>query len=140
MRALLCLLALGLVAQLNAAEWLTNYDQALAKAKAENKPILIDFTGSDWCGWCIRLKSEVFSKPEFESWAQQNVVLLEVDFPRNKPQNATLRAQNQKLAEAYNIEGFPTLVLLNAQGQEIGREGYQRGGPSVMIRRLEKLF
>src|SRR5438552_7159697 len=81
-----------------AAEWLTDLPAAQAAAKAENKIVLLDFTGSDWCGWCIRLRNEVFSKPEFDAYANDNLVLVEVDFPRQKSQSAALKQANRVLA------------------------------------------
>ncbi len=119
--------------------WGTNYKEAQDQAKTGNKLLLVDFTGSDWCGWCKRLNAEVFSKPEFQEYASKNLVLLEIDFPRAKEQSQTLRKQNQELAGHYAIEGFPTIVVLNGQGKEVGRLGYMPGGPSAFIAELEKL-
>ena len=75
--------------------WLTDWEAAKAQAQRSNKPILINFTGSDWCGWCIRLKQEVFSQDAFKNWAAQKVVLFEADFPRKKALPPNLQAQNQ---------------------------------------------
>ncbi len=119
-------------------EWLTNYEKALAKAKKEKKVVLADFTGSDWCGWCIRLKDEVFSKPEFQAWAKEHVVLLEVDFPRKKQLPDDLKKQNEKLQREFNIEGFPTIVFLDAKGKKLGQAGYEKGGPAAWIAIAEK--
>jgi protein disulfide-isomerase len=119
-------------------EWLTNFEAALAKAKKEKKVVLADFTGSDWCGWCIRLKDEVFSKPEFQAWAKEHVVLLEVDFPRKKQLPEDLQKQNKKLQQEYKIEGYPTIVFLDAKGKDIGRSGYVEGGPAAWIAAAEK--
>ena len=83
--------------------WLTNFETALKIAKETKKPILLDFTGSDWCGWCIRLKKEVFSENSFKSFAKQNLVLVEVDFPRKNNQNSSLRKQNNRLKSKYEI-------------------------------------
>ena len=77
--------------------WMTNWEEAKAKAKAENKPILINLTGSDWCGWCIKLDKEVFSKKEFKDYAKENLVLVELDFPQGKRQSKKLQEQNEKL-------------------------------------------
>jgi thioredoxin-related protein len=119
--------------------WLTDYKQAQEQAKAKNKLLLLDFTGSDWCGWCIRLRREVFSKPEFQEYANKNLVLMEVDFPRGKEQTQDLRQQNQHLAMQYNIEGFPTLIILNGEGKKVGELGYMPGGPAAFIAELERL-
>jgi protein disulfide-isomerase len=121
------------------AGWLTNYEQAQEQAKAGHKLMLLDFTGSDWCGWCIRLEREVFSKPEFKEYASKNLVLLELDFPRGKELPAALQSQNERLARKYQIQGFPTIVVLNSDGKQVGELGYVPGGPEAFIAELEKL-
>jgi len=108
--------------------WLTDYDQAVAEAKKTGKLILADFTGSDWCGWCIRLKKEVWDTEQFAAWAKENVVLLELDFPRKSEQPDALKKQNRALAEKYEIRGFPTILFLTPEGEVAGRSGYLRGG------------
>jgi thioredoxin-related protein len=120
-------------------EWLTDYKRAQQEAKASNKLLLLQFTGSDWCGWCIKLDREVFSKPEFRDYASKNLVLMEADFPRTKPQSPTVRKQNEELAAQYQILGFPTILVLNGEGQKIGELGYMPGGPDAFIAELEKL-
>ena len=99
----------------------------------------MDFTGSDWCGWCVRLEKEVFSQPEFKDYASKNLVLLELDFPRRKELSAEMMEQNQRLAMKYQIQGFPTIVVLDSSGKEIAQLGYVRGGPAAFIAELEKL-
>ena len=121
------------------ATWLTDLQRAQAEAKASHKLLLLNFTGSDWCGWCIRLEKEVFSKPEFAEYAKQNLVLLTVDFPHAKPLSDEVRKQNRELAEKYGIEGFPTIVVLNEDGKPVGALGYQPGGPSAFIAELKKM-
>src|SRR5712671_809845 len=91
----LAILAFASSAALGAAGWDDDYAKALAQAKAEKKLLLMDFTGSDWCGWCIKLDKEVFSKPEFKEYAKKSLVLVEVDFPRAKEQSETLKKANQ---------------------------------------------
>lgn len=133
-------LALWAVAQGAAAEgtWMTDVPKALQKAKAEHKVVLLDFTGSDWCGWCIRFNKEVFSTPEFREYAARNLVLVEVDFPHSKKLPPELKNANQALKAKYQVSGFPTFVFLNADGKELGRqEGYREGGPKAFIGRLE---
>lgn len=119
--------------------WLTDYKQAQQEAKANRKLLLLNFNGSDWCGWCIKLEKEVFSKPEFADYASKNLVLMEVDFPRRKQLPDALREQNEAMAQAYQIEGFPTIIVLNGEGQKVGELGYMKGGPSAFIAELEKL-
>jgi protein disulfide-isomerase len=119
--------------------WLTDYKEAQQQAKMNNKLLLLDFTGSDWCGWCIKLRREVFSKPEFERYATKNLILMEVDFPRGKEQTGSVRLQNERLAQLYGVEGFPTIIVLNPEGKKVGELGYIEGGPSAFIAELEKL-
>lgn len=134
----LALLSLG---SLRAAEanWLTNYDEAVKQAASENKPIVMDFTGSDWCGWCIKLDKEVFAQPEFVKYAKENLVLLKLDFPRKKQLPQSEKAQNEKLSEKYKIQGFPTIIVLDSKAKQIGRLGYKKGGASNWIASLEEI-
>lgn len=116
-----------------ADEWMTDYKAALELAAKEDRPVLMNFTGSDWCGWCVRLDKETFSKPDFQAFAKKNLVLVEVDFPNNKPQGAELKQQNEGLQKKFGVQGFPTLVLLNSKGEEIARNpGYLPGGPAAL--------
>ena len=119
--------------------WLTDYDKALEQAKKEDKKLLIDFTGSDWCGWCIRLDKEVFSKDEFKKYAADNLILLEIDFPNKKKQPAELKKANEALAKKYGIRGFPTIVVLDGKEKKLGQLGYMEGGPTAFINALKKL-
>ncbi len=121
------------------AKWTDNLKEAIAVSKKTGKPILADFTGSDWCGWCIKLDKEVFSTPEFAKWADENVVLLVVDFPNSKPQSQQVKEQNQKLKEQFKIRGFPTVVFMTAKGEELGRSGYQRGGPEKWTKSVQEI-
>lgn len=130
---------LTLTGRLHAAEpvWLTNLDQAKARAAAEHKHVLINFTGSDWCGFCIKLHREVFSQPEFAEYAGKHLVLVEVDFPRRKEQPETLKAANRKWSNHYKVSGFPTLILLDSQGKEVGKMvGYGGGGLTSVLEKL----
>jgi thioredoxin-related protein len=120
-------------------DWLTNFESAKAKARAENKMVLMDFTGSDWCPPCKMLKKEVFSQPQFADYAAKNLVLLEIDFPRFKKQSDEEQAANEKLAGEFGIEGFPTIVILDPRGKVVGQLGYMPGGPTAFIAALEKL-
>jgi thioredoxin-related protein len=139
-RWLICLSLFAVVVQnCSALEWLTDAPAALRKAREENKVVMLDFTGSDWCGWCMRLKSEVFDQPQFASFAQANLVLVEVDFPRHTSLAPAEQAANNALQRKYKIAGYPTIVLLNASGDEVGRAGYLPGGPGAFIRELEKV-
>ncbi len=104
--------------------WTTDLPKAQAQAKQEHKLVMMDFTGSDWCGWCIKLNRDVFSKPEFAKYAKDNLVLVEVDFPRAKKQTAEEKKANAALAEKYKIQGYPTIIVLNAEGKQVGTLGY----------------
>lgn len=126
----------------NAAEsvnWLTDAVKAQAQAKAEKKLVLLDFTGSDWCGWCIKLNKEVFALPEFVEYAKTNLVCVEVDFPSKKKLSAEQKKANDALAAKYKIEGYPTIIVLDGDGKKVGELGYIKGGPKAFISELEKL-
>lgn len=127
--------------QVNAGEldWMTDLPKAQAKAKAEKKMVMMDFTGSDWCGWCIKLDKEVFSTPEFAEYAKKNLVLVEVDFPRKKKQSAEQKKANDELQKKYKIQGYPTIIVLNGEGKQIGELGYMKGGPKAFTAELDKL-
>lgn len=119
--------------------WPTDFPVALKQAKAQRKLVLVNFTGSDWCPWCQKLQREVFSTPEFQQYAKEHLVLLEIDFPQRKPQSEALKQQNKELADRYHIEGFPTIVLLDPEGQEIASLGYMPGGPKPFLDKLDQL-
>jgi len=119
--------------------WGTDYKKALEQAKSQNKLLLLDFTGSDWCGWCMKLNKEVFSQPKFKEYAQKNLVLVEVDFPRSKPQTADVKAQNEELQNKFQIQGYPTIIVLNGDGKKVGELGYMPGGPDAFLAELQKI-
>ena len=98
--------------------WSDNLDKALEKAKAQNKSVLVEFTGSDWCPPCIAMRKNVFTKKEFVDAASKKFILVELDFPKGDEQ---LSEKNQPLAEKYKIEGFPTVILLDSAGKEFTR-------------------
>ena len=130
----------------NELKWKSNFDEAAKIAQETNKPILANFTGSDWCGWCKVLDREVFSKPEFQKWAKENVVLLEVDFPRRKKLSKELQSQNNALQKAFGVRGYPTVWLFNVgEGKNPkknivphGKTGYVKGGPKEWIKTITK--
>jgi len=134
----LLMLCGGFVGLHASEQWETNYEAALDQAAKQDKMVLLDFTGSDWCGWCIKLRKDTFSKPEFQKFAEEKLVLVELDFPRAKEQNPDLKKQNQELAEKFGIEGFPTLVLVDPKGTEVTRNvGYLAGGPEGFAKWVE---
>jgi len=136
-------MALGLLvgflaAQAFAAEdgtWLTDLSKAQAKAKAEKKMVLVDFTGSDWCPPCKALHKNVLSSPEFLSYAKENLVLVEIDFPRTKPQSDELKKANKELAKKHDIDGYPTVIVFDSNGKEllkdVGYDGKTKGADFV---------
>jgi len=123
--ALICLFGLCLPMALQAADakWYYDLPQAQEIARQEKKLVLVNFTGSDWCGWCKKLKQELFATPEFNAYARTNLVLVEIDFPRYKPISPEMIVKNAKLQEQYKAEGFPTLLMLDPAGREIWRMG-----------------
>jgi thioredoxin-related protein len=129
--------------------WLTNMEEAQKISKKTKKPILANFTGSDWCGWCHRLSAEVFNTPEFKTWSDKNVVLLELDYPRKKVQSDELKAQNNGLMQAFQVQGFPTIWVFNADVDkqtkkvnitQIGKTGYMSGGPTVFTAAIDGMI
>lgn len=120
--------------------WETNINKAIEVSNKTNKPLLLFFTGSDWCGWCIRLQKEVLKTPEFAKWANENVVLVELDYPRRTPQTAEIKKQNAELQQAFGIQGFPTVFFAKAittdgktNFQGLGNTGYVAGGPTAWL-------
>src|SRR5215203_4885386 len=93
--------------------WTNSLDKAVELSEKNHKPVLLFFTGSDWCGWCKRLQAEVFQKPEFVEWASKNVNLMEVDFPRRVPLSPELQSQNGQLQQFFQVQGYPTIWLVN---------------------------
>ena len=120
--------------------WQTDINKAMAISNKTKKPMLLFFTGSDWCGWCIRLQNEVLKTPEFTAWAKKNVVLVELDFPRRTPQSDALKNQNAGIQQAFGIQGYPTVWFATAKLKEgkpsftgMGSTGYVAGGPSAWL-------
>jgi thioredoxin-related protein len=131
--------SLNLIAQENNG-WLIDFDKAAQISMKTQKPILANFTGSDWCGWCIKLKKEVFDTPAFKKWAKENVVLLELDYPRRTPQDEKIVKQNRDLQQFFKVRGYPTLHLFSVALQDgktqitsYGKTGYIAGGPTPWI-------
>jgi thioredoxin-related protein len=119
--------------------WSTDFSRTLAQARADGKMVLLDFTGSDWCPWCIKFDHEVLETDQFATYAQNKLELMLVDFPRAKLQDDALKQANKALGKKYNVDGYPTFVLVNYAGNELGRQvGYLEGGPSAFISKLEK--
>ncbi|MEO8425989.1 MAG: thioredoxin family protein [Verrucomicrobiota bacterium] len=121
-------------------EWLTDLTQAKSQAKAEKKLVLMDFTGSDWCPPCKKLKKDVFSSEEFATFAKANLVLVEVDFPRTKKQSAELKKANEALSRKYDIEAYPTIIVLSPEGKQLIKDtGYDGSSAKDFVAKLEKV-
>jgi protein disulfide-isomerase len=121
-------------------EWKTNMEEAMQIAKNENKAILVNFTGSDWCKWCFKLSDEVFSQVEFEKYAQESLVLVKLDFPRSIQQTSETKMYNQSLAQKYGIQGFPTILILDSTGKLLAKTGYQQGGAVNYVNHIQSFL
>ena len=133
------LASLTLGSALAAEDWTEDFAAAKDLAAKNKKDLLIDFTGSDWCPYCIKLKKEVLSKPEFIAAAPKSFVLVELDFPQQKEQSAKIKTQNEKLQQEYGIEGFPTILLTDAEGRAYAKTGYVPGGAAPYVEHLTEL-
>ena len=138
----------NLQSQQSILNWHTDLNKAVNISFSEKKPIMLFFTGSDWCGCCIRLKKEVFNYPEFESWSKENVVLVELDFPRRKSIDPKILNQNRELARIFGVSGYPTVWFVNPQKLDsnklnflkLGKLGYLAGGTNKWISSAEKFL
>jgi thioredoxin-related protein len=139
--AMAALLLLGIPrAGAQDAHWLTDYNQAVNQAKTDNKNVLMDFTGSDWCPWCIRMDKEVLNTSQFKAYADKNLVLLLVDFPQSKQLPQKVQDQNNDLQKKYDAEGFPTFILIDKDGNVLGKQvGYLDGGPTAFIAKIDSM-
>lgn len=117
--------------------WNGNLEKAVEQAKKENKTVLVNFTGSDWCIWCKRLSSEVFQQKEFEEYAKKSLVLVMLDFPKDIEQTQETKAYNNTLAQKYGIQGFPTILLIDGQGKLVAQTGYQPGGAAKYVEHIK---
>lgn len=124
------------------ADWIADYDEAVKIAKAEGKDLLVDFTGSDWCGWCIKLHDEVFSFEEFETYATEHFVLVALDFPKAQEIKDLVPnpERNKELGEIFGVSGYPTILLVTPDGDVFGRTGYQAGGPAKYVEHLSEML
>jgi thioredoxin-related protein len=128
--------------------WHTDMAKASELSMKEKKPLMLFFTGSDWCGWCIRLQKEVFKKEEFIKWAKQNVILVELDFPKKTAQEEALKQQNYQMQQIFQVKGYPTVWLVNpektAEGKinlsALGSTGYVAGGPEKWLEGVNSII
>ncbi len=121
------------------AMWL-EYESAMAVSRKTGKPVVLFFTGSDWCPWCVRLHEEVFDTDEFREWAADRVTMVDVDFPQKSQLSGDRRVLNETLKKTYDdrIQGFPTALFIDANGNVLGRLGYEGGGPKPWITKAGK--
>lgn len=122
--------------------WFDDFDEAVKVAKAEKKDLFVDFTGSDWCGWCIKLDSEVFSHEEFMTGVKDKFVLVALDYPRSDEAKAKVPdpERNAELVQKYNVRGYPTILLMNSDGIVYGQTGYKEGGPTAYVEHLDEMI
>ena len=124
----------------NGLVWHTNLEKALKIAKEEDKPVFLQFSGSDWCKWCIKLNDEVLFTKDFANWAKDNIVLVNLDFPRTIPQTEEVKAYNNGLMKKYGVRGFPTVLLLDNNANVVLQTGYQPGGPAAYIQHIKNAY
>lgn len=121
--------------------WTADFDAAKKQAATEKKDMMLDFTGSDWCGWCIKLDKEVFQQAAFKSGVKDKLVLVEVDFPHDKSKlSDATQAQNEKLGKEFKVKGYPTIFLCDASGKPYAQLGYEPGGPEKYVAHLDSLM
>ncbi len=120
--------------------WTSDFAAAKKQAAESKKDLLVDFTGSDWCGWCIKLVDEVFKHDAFKTGVKDTFVLVEVDFPKDKAKlSKETQQQNKDLGAKYGVKGYPTILLCDAEGRPYAKTGYQKGGPESYVAHLNKL-
>lgn len=120
--------------------WVSNFEKAKQSAAKDGKDLLMDFTGSDWCGWCIKLHKEVFDLDAFKSTVPKKFVLVELDYPRDKSKlSEETQTQNAALLQQFSVQGYPTILLADAQGRPYAQTGYQAGGAEAYVKHLDEL-
>lgn len=132
------ILSFGVAVQ--AENWNEDFEKASSEAKTSGKYLLLNFSGSDWCPWCVKLDSEILSHDAFKTFANENLVCVSVDFPRKKYQSQERKAENKKLMEKFRVRGFPTIIILSPDGKLIGTTGYRRGGPERYVAHLKEII
>ena len=120
--------------------WHTDMKKAQQIAAKKEKHVLINFTGSDWCPWCVKLDANVFSTSEFAEFAAKELVLVKIDFPRKEQLNQEQAAANERLAKRYRVRGFPTLIILNSQGERLGSTGFRQESANNYIEHLQGMM
>lgn len=138
---LLCIAALSVSSVFAGGEgWMRNFEGARKKAAEEKKDLLVDFTGSDWCVWCIKLNKEVFDHAEFKDGVKDGFVLVELDYPNDKSKvSEEEKKQNEELIKTYPIKGYPTILLCDPEGKPFAATGYRPDGPVPYVKHLAEL-
>lgn len=138
-KLLVCLLAVFTVSLFaQGIHWQHDFDKALDLSRKSRKPVFVFFTGSDWCGWCIKLDREILSKRDMVRFLNDNFILYKADFPKRNQPPRHVMAKNQHLMKRYGVRGYPTIVIVDGNGKSLGMTGYMRGGPDAMKRELGK--
>lgn len=138
MKKIIFTLILGVLISVNSfsqerLSWHTDVNEALEIAIKENKKVMLFFTGSDWCGWCIKLQNEVFKTSDFEKWSD-DMVLVELDFPRRTPQDETIKAQNRQLQSIFKVRGYPSVYFVSPEKMPDGRMNLNRLGKTGYVK------
>lgn len=128
------------VAAVSEIQWMTDFQAAKAKAKAESKPIFVYFTGSDWCPWCIKMNQQILSTADFQNALSQKVVFVKVDFPRKTQLDKATKEQNDKLSKEFDVHGFPTVILLDSNANRIEKLGFQAGGGAMYAKKVQDIL
>lgn len=141
LRAAAASLLLSALASAGGASWHADFDAAQKEAEKAGKDLLVDFTGSDWCGWCIRLNKEVFDHEAFAAGVKGDFVLVALDFPNGQEARAKVPnpKRNSELRDLHGVNGYPTILLMTAKGEVYGRTGYRQGGPEAYVQHLGEL-
>ncbi len=136
------ILLVGLIASPTRGEvsWTEDYAAAAKSAADGGKYMLLNFTGSDWCGWCIRLDREVFTQTAYQEYAAENLISVKLDFPRSRELPEAVIAQNDALQEKYGVRGYPTILILSPSGDLVAQTGYRPGGPEAYVEHLKEII
>ncbi len=130
------ILFLGIAAQANNGN--EDFEKASSEAKTSGKYLLLHFSGSDWCPWCMKLERKVLSHEAFKTFAKENLVYVLIDFPRKKQQSEKRKEENRRLMEKFKVRGFPTIIILSPDGEILDTTGYRRGGAEKYVARLKE--
>ena len=132
------ILSFGITAQ--AELWSEDFQKASSEAKTSGKYLMLNFSGSDWCPWCMKLNDEILSREDFKTFAKENLVCVTIDFPSKKYQSKERKKENKKLLKQFKVRGFPTIIILSPDGEVLDTTGYRKGGVERYVDRLKKLI